>query len=136
LFFNKYAVLRRKSKDWLPQNQDNGSKWSDMSTHGLLFQWASTTKIQLSIGLAQSEHHHHLIESNLFSPFYRWRSAYFVLNRNHSLTLPWYLKILKKRVNPMVDNVTNSNKTNTPMVNFNPFNTQSTDRKTGLRQIE
>ena len=36
----------------------------------------------------------------------------------------------------MVDNVTNSNNTNTPMVNFNPFNAQSTDRKTGLRQIE
>ena len=33
-----YAALRRKSKDWLPRNQDNGSKWSDISTRGLLFQ--------------------------------------------------------------------------------------------------
>jgi hypothetical protein len=48
-FFAKYAALRRKSKDWLSQNQDNVSEWSDMSTRGLLFQWASTIKIQLSV---------------------------------------------------------------------------------------
>jgi hypothetical protein len=34
----KHATLRRKSKDWLPQNQDNMSKWSGMSTRRLLFQ--------------------------------------------------------------------------------------------------
>ena len=34
----KHASLRRKSKDWLAQNQDNVSKWADMSTRGLLFQ--------------------------------------------------------------------------------------------------
>ena len=37
-FSAKHAALRRKSKDWLAQNQNNVSKWSDMSTHGLLFQ--------------------------------------------------------------------------------------------------
>jgi hypothetical protein len=31
----------------LARNQNNVSKWSDMSTHWLLFQWASTIKIQL-----------------------------------------------------------------------------------------
>jgi hypothetical protein len=28
-------VLRRKGKDWLTRNQDNVSKWGDMSTRGL-----------------------------------------------------------------------------------------------------
>jgi hypothetical protein len=37
-FSAKHAALRRKSKDWLAWNQNNVSKWSDMSTHGLLFQ--------------------------------------------------------------------------------------------------
>jgi hypothetical protein len=34
----KHAALRRKSKDWLAQNQDNVSDWGDMSIHGLLLQ--------------------------------------------------------------------------------------------------
>ena len=46
-FSAKHAALRRKSKDWLALNHDNVSKWSNMSTHGLLFQLASTIKIQL-----------------------------------------------------------------------------------------
>jgi hypothetical protein len=40
---------RSKSKDWLARNQDNVSEWSDTSPVGLLFQWASTIKIQLSV---------------------------------------------------------------------------------------
>ena len=48
-FSTKYAALRRKSKDWLAQNQNNVSKGSDMSTYELLFQWARTIKIQLSV---------------------------------------------------------------------------------------
>ena len=44
-FSPKHAALRRKSKDWLAQN--NVLEWSDMSTRGLLFQWASTIKIQI-----------------------------------------------------------------------------------------
>jgi hypothetical protein len=47
-FSAKYAALRSKSKDWLARNQDV-SESSDMSTHRLLFQWASTKKIQLSV---------------------------------------------------------------------------------------
>ena len=43
----KHASLRRKSKDWLARN--NVSEWSDMSTRGFLFQWASTINIQLSM---------------------------------------------------------------------------------------
>jgi hypothetical protein len=34
----KHAPLRRKNKDWLARNQDNVSKWGNMSIHGLLFQ--------------------------------------------------------------------------------------------------
>jgi hypothetical protein len=37
-FSAKHAALRRKSKDWLAQNQNNVSEWSDMSTCRLLFQ--------------------------------------------------------------------------------------------------
>jgi hypothetical protein len=48
-FSAKHAALRRKSKDWLAQNQDNVSDWGDMSIHGLLLQWASTIKIQLIV---------------------------------------------------------------------------------------
>jgi len=34
----KHAALRSNNKDWLAQNQNNVSEWSDMSTYGLLFQ--------------------------------------------------------------------------------------------------
>ena len=34
-FSAKHTTLRRKSKDWLAQNLDNLSEWSDMS-----YQWA------------------------------------------------------------------------------------------------
>jgi hypothetical protein len=37
-FSAKHAALRRKSKDWLARTQNNVSKWSNMSTYGLLFQ--------------------------------------------------------------------------------------------------
>jgi len=36
-FSIKHAALRRKSKDWLAQNQDNLSEWSDMSARRLCF---------------------------------------------------------------------------------------------------
>ena len=48
-FSAKDAALRGKRKDWLARNQNNVSKWGDMSTRGVLFQWTSTIKIQLSI---------------------------------------------------------------------------------------
>jgi hypothetical protein len=48
-FSAKHAALRRKSKDWLARNQNNVSKWSDMSIRRLLFQWAGTIKIQFSV---------------------------------------------------------------------------------------
>ena len=36
-FSAKHAAFRRKSKDWLAQNQDDVSEWG-MSLRGLLFQ--------------------------------------------------------------------------------------------------
>jgi hypothetical protein len=48
-FFAKHAALMWKSKDWLARNQNNVSEWSDMSTRRLLFQWANTLKIQISV---------------------------------------------------------------------------------------
>ena len=48
-FSAKQAALRRKSQDWLARNQNNVSELSDMSTHGLLFQCASTMQIKLSV---------------------------------------------------------------------------------------
>jgi hypothetical protein len=54
-FSTKHTALRSKSKDWLARNHDNVYEWSDISTHGLLFQWSSTLKIQLKcVGLKQS----------------------------------------------------------------------------------
>jgi hypothetical protein len=49
-FSAKHADLRSKNKDWLAQNQDTKymSKWSDMSTYGLLFRWASSLVLQKS----------------------------------------------------------------------------------------
>ena len=45
----KHTTLRRKRKDWLARNQDDVSDWCDMFIHRLLFQLASTMKIQLSL---------------------------------------------------------------------------------------
>ena len=45
----KHTALRRKSTYWLARIQDNLSKWGDMSIPELLFQGASTIKIQLSV---------------------------------------------------------------------------------------
>jgi hypothetical protein len=48
-FSAKHTALRKKSKDCLIRNQDNESWCGDMSIRGLLFQWASTRKIQQSV---------------------------------------------------------------------------------------
>jgi hypothetical protein len=36
-FSTKHAALRSKNKNWLAQNQNNVSKWSDMSTMDCCF---------------------------------------------------------------------------------------------------
>ena len=88
-FSTKHAALRRKSKDWLARNQNNMSEWSDMSNRGLLFQWASTIKIQLSV-LVQNKVNLIIIslKINLFSPWYSWKISELALSNNYSLILP------------------------------------------------
>ena len=62
----KHTALRSKSKDWLAWNQDNVFEWSDMSTCRLLFQWASTIKIQtLCVGLPVVQSRLRLFEMQL-----------------------------------------------------------------------
>ena len=48
-FSAKHAALRGKSKHSLARNQTDVFEWGDMAICGLLFQWASTIKIQLSM---------------------------------------------------------------------------------------
>ena len=63
-FSTKHAALRSKSKDWLAQNQNNVSEWSDMSTRRMLFQKSSPIKNPTQrVGLVQSGPHHHVIEN-------------------------------------------------------------------------
>jgi len=45
----------------------------------------TTRQSSKSVGLVQRWPHHHLIDSNLFSPWYGWKHFYFALN-SHSLT--------------------------------------------------
>ena len=57
-FSAKHAALRSKSEDLLAWNRVNVSKWIDMSSRGLLFQWDITIGVQ---NVVQSEPHHHLM---------------------------------------------------------------------------
>lgn len=55
-FSSKRKTLRRKNKDLLARNGDNVSKWGNISIHRLLFQFASTTKIQLTLLVKYKDH--------------------------------------------------------------------------------
>jgi hypothetical protein len=70
------------------RNQDNMSECGDMSTSGLLLQWASTIKIQLSV-LVENKTNIIIISLtiNLFLPWYSWEIAELAFNNNHSLTV-------------------------------------------------
>ena len=58
-----------------------------MSICGLLFQWASTMKIRLSVlVLYKVDLIIILLKINLFSPWYIWKIAELVLNNTQSLT--------------------------------------------------
>ena len=48
LFFKIIIVIR--APDWLTRNRDNLSEWSNISTHKLLFHWASTKIVGLIRG--------------------------------------------------------------------------------------
>ena len=46
-FSAKNAALRRKSKNWLPRNQNNVSEWSDISTQRLLLTHLAKGKVSI-----------------------------------------------------------------------------------------
>ena len=83
-FSNKHAVLRRKSKDWLARNWDNVSEQSNMSTNGLLFQWPSTIKNQLSVLVKYKRTSSLFHWIKLVLSWYSWKIAELALNNNHS----------------------------------------------------
>jgi hypothetical protein len=76
----------------LARNQDNVFEWGDISIHALLFQWASTIKIQLSM-LVEYKASLILIslKINLFSPWNSWQIGELALSNNNSLTLSLYI---------------------------------------------
>jgi hypothetical protein len=81
-FSTKHAAMRRKSKDGLAQYQDV-SEWGNMSIHRLLFQWASTIKIQLSVLILYKVDLIIIsLKINLLSPWYSWNIAELALNNN------------------------------------------------------
>jgi hypothetical protein len=98
-FSAKHAALKRKSKDWLARNQNNVSEWSDMSSRRLLFQWASTIKVQLSV-LVYNKADLIIISLiiNLFSPWYCWIGVK-QQTLTHFITIPVKHKNKKKNTN-------------------------------------
>ena len=87
-FSAKNSTSRNKSRDWLAQNQSNASEWSDMSTHRLLFQWASTINIQL---LVYYKTNIIIISSNVTCSLRK--IAHLALNNNHwlqTVTFMWF----------------------------------------------
>jgi hypothetical protein len=93
-------------KYWLAWNWVNVSEWSDMSTRWLMFQWASTIKIQIRV-LVYIDSGPHLINCNLFLPWYGWKIAHLALNNNHSLTPIAYIQtqIIKGHVAPFMKRI-------------------------------
>ena len=60
-FSSKHTAVRRKSKDWLARNQNNVSKWSDVSTSFLNELTLYKYSIKRSVSI-ESRHHFYLIE--------------------------------------------------------------------------
>ena len=93
-FYANHAASRRKSKNW---NQDNVSECGDMSIRRLLFQWASTVKIQLSCWSSTKwtswSFHWKLTCSRQNIQKRSWKIAELTLNNNHSLTISIYCLI-------------------------------------------
>ena len=85
-FSANHTALRRNSKDWFARNQVNVSEWGGISIRGLLFQWSSTIKIQLSM-LVQYKADLTIIslKINLFLPWYSWKIVELALNNIHSI---------------------------------------------------
>ena len=73
-------------------SQDNASQWRDMSDLRLLFLWASSIKIQLSMLVYYiADLIIILLKINLLSSWYSWKIAEMALNNNQVLTHKWLL---------------------------------------------
>ena len=92
-FSAKYAALRRTSRDWLARNHNNVSEWSDMYTRGLLFQWTSTIKMQLSVLVLIFLNIHKCGHRNVLSKRQVWMSIFHIINfkkKNHGRRGPGF----------------------------------------------
>ena len=103
-FSAKHTASRRKSKDWLARNQNNVTRveWHVYLRIVVSVSWHNKNPTK-DVGLEQSgPHHHHLIENNLFSPWYSWKIAELALNNNHSLYIQklTFLKVILHTISP------------------------------------
>jgi hypothetical protein len=75
-----------KNKDWYARNQNNVSEWRDMSSRGLLSQWAITMNIQLSVLVYKAVII--TISSNITCSCHAIAEplGHLVINNNHSVT--------------------------------------------------
>ena len=86
LLFRLRAALRRKRQRPVGSVSGNVSKWGNMSIRRLLFQWASTIKIQLSVLTWYKEDSIIIsLQIYLYSPWYSWNIAELGLNSSHSI---------------------------------------------------
>ena len=79
LLKNAVDIVIENAQKYVGSNQDNLSEWSDMSIRELLFQWASTIKIQLSVMVwYKADLIIISLKKNLFSPWYTcsWKNCW------------------------------------------------------------
>jgi hypothetical protein len=75
-----------KNKDWYARNDNNVSEWRHMSSRGLLFQWAITMNIQLSVLVYKVDII--IISSNITCSCHAMPEPFghLVIHTNHSVT--------------------------------------------------
>jgi hypothetical protein len=75
-----------KNKDWYARNENNVSEWRHLSSRGLLFQWAITMNIQLSVLVYKVDII--IISSNITYSCHAIAEplGHLVINTNHSVT--------------------------------------------------
>jgi hypothetical protein len=87
------TLRNNRLSDWLAWNWVNVSEWSDMSTRWLMFQWASTIKIQIRV-LVYIDSGPHLINCNLFLPWYGWKIAQPLTTLRNNRLSPQLIEIM------------------------------------------
>jgi hypothetical protein len=90
-FLVMHTALRRYNKDWLIRIKSMCPSVATCILEDCCFSELAQQIPIIHVGLLQRWHHYHLIECNLFSPWYGWDIAHLALSNNHSLTLCWYI---------------------------------------------